>query len=492
MPVTEPNIQSNLGVSTRQVGGFAAVGFLAFSEVTSGMLQSWYIPLIPQIGQRLAVNPAQLNWVLASYLLSTVICVPVLAKLGDKYGHRRMVLFVLGTVTIGTIITAAAPSFGIFLLGRIIQGTLGALLPLEFAILRERAGASAGRAIGILVGCLGGGGAAGTLLVGILGTHANLTIALYLPAALTMASLATIAMFVPETTTRATGSIDWTGAALLGTGLAAFLVGISNGSKLGWTSTTTLMAIGGGLALLVVFVVTEKKISSPLVDLTLLTKGGVGFLLGLTALFGLQFYGAATVTALYFASKPEIVGYGFGLDSMGIGLAITPVPFALMIASSLADSLAQRIGTRAVLQISAVLISIWFGGLIVFRHSLTGFISMGLIGGTGVGLFIALLPALVISRARPQDSGIAGALYNTSRTVAGATAGAVFTAIMSGMVISGSKIPSETAFIAVWSVCIGVGVFIFVLAPFLNKLGGKAYQPEPTEQLIDLPVRESS
>ncbi|MFD9682849.1 MFS transporter [Rhodococcus sp. NPDC059969] len=490
--MTEPNVQSKLGPSARQVGGFAAVGFLAFSEVTSGMLQSWYIPLIPQIGQRLDVNPAQLNWVMASYLLSTVICVPILAKLGDRYGHRRMVLFVLGTVTIGTIITVVAPSFGIFLLGRIIQGTLGALLPLEFAILRERAGASSGRAIGILVGCLGAGGAAGTLLVGVLGAHADLTLGLLVPAALTLASLATIAMFVPETTTRATGSIDWTGAALLGTGLAAVLVGISNGSKLGWTSPTTLMAIGGGLALLVAFVAMEKRISSPLVDLNLLTKGGVGFLLGLTALFGLQFYGAATVSTLYFASKPEIVGYGFGLDSMGIGLAITPVPIALMISSSLADSLAQRIGARTVLQMSAVLISIWFGGLIVFRHSLTGFISMGVIGGIGIGLFVALLPALVISRARPEDSGIAGALYNTSRTVAGAAAGAMCAAIMSGMVISGSKIPSETAFLTIWSACIGVSVLIFVLVPFLNKLGGKAHQPEPTEQLIDIPAREAS
>ncbi|MFD6515133.1 MFS transporter [Rhodococcus sp. NPDC060176] len=490
--MTEPNVQSNLAMSTRQVGGLAAVGFLAFSEVTSGMLQSWYIPLLPQIGQRLEITPAQLNWVLASYLLSTVICVPVLAKLGDKYGHRRLVLIVLGAVSAGTIITAVAPSFGIFLLGRIIQGTLGALLPLELAILRERAGASSGRAIGILVGCLGAGGAAGTLLVGLLGTHANLTVTLFVPVALALASLVTIAMFVPETSARTEGSIDWTGAALLGTGLAAFLVGISNGSKLGWTSPTTLMATGVGLALLVAFFVMEKKISSPLVDLTLLTKGGVGFLLLLTGLFGLQFYGAATVSALYFASKPDIVGYGFGLDSMGIALAITPVPLALMVSSSLADSLARRLGIRTVLQISALLISIWFVGLIAFRHNLTGFISMGLIGGIGIGLFVALLPALVISRARPEDSGIAGALYNTSRTVAGATAGAAFAAIMSGMVISGSKIPSETAFLTVWSVCIGVGVLIFLLVPFLDKLGGKAYQPELPKHVADIPVRESS
>lgn len=59
--MTEPNVQSSSVISPRQAGGLAAVGFLAFSEVTSGMLQSWYIPLIPKIGQRLDVNPAQLT-----------------------------------------------------------------------------------------------------------------------------------------------------------------------------------------------------------------------------------------------------------------------------------------------------------------------------------------------------------------------------------------------------------------------------------------------
>lgn len=490
--MTEPNIQSNFAMSPHRSGGFAAVGFLAFSEVTSGMLQSWYIPLLPHIGQKLTVNPAQLNWVLAAYLLSTVICVPLLAKLGDKYGHRRMVLIVLGSVTVGTILTAAAPSFGIFLLGRVIQGSLGALLPLELAILRERAGADTGRAIGILVGCLGAGGAAGTLLVGLLGTKVDPTLALFIPAALTLTSLVCIALFVPETSTRATGSIDWTGAALLGTGLAAFLVGISNGNKVGWTSTTTLMTIGGGSALLVAFVAAEKRINTPLVDLSLLTKGGVGFLLGLTSIFGVQFYGAAIVSALYYAAKPDIVGYGFGLDSMGIALAISPVPLALMISSSFADSISRRVGTRMTLQISSLLIGIWFCGLIAFRHNLSAFISMGIIGGIGTGIFVALLPALVISRARPEDSAIAGALYNTSRTMAGAIAGAAFAAIMSGMLISGSKIPSESAFVTIWAVCIGICVLIFALVPFLNKLGGKAYQPESPEQVIDHPVRESS
>ncbi|WP_287161543.1 MFS transporter [Rhodococcus sp. (in: high G+C Gram-positive bacteria)] len=490
--MTDQKTQSGLSASTVHRGAFAVIGFLAASELTSGLIQTWYIPLLGQIGQKFTANPAQLNWVQASYLLSTVVCVPLLAKLGDKYGHRRMVLIVLGTVTVGTVMTALAPSFGIFLLGRIIQGTLGALLPLELAILRERAGAGAGRAIGILVGCLGAGGAIGTLLAGILGTNANLTLVLLLPAVLALASLVLIAYFVPETSSRTTGSIDWIGAALLGVGLAVFLVGISNGNKLGWTSTTTLMTIGGGAVLLVAFVATEKKISTPLVDLSLLTKGGVGFLLGLTSIFGVQFYGSAAVAALYYSAKPDIVGYGFGLDSMGIALAISPAPLALMISSSFADSFSRRVGTRTALQLSSLLIVVWFCGLIAFRHNLPAFISMGIIGGLGTGIFVALLPALVISRARPEDSAIAGALYNTSRTMAGAIAGAAFAAIMSGMLMSGSKIPSESAFITIWAVCIGVCVLIFALVPFLNKLGGKAYQPESPEQVIDHPVRESS
>ncbi|MGV8882317.1 MAG: MFS transporter [Rhodoglobus sp.] len=450
------------------------VGFLAVSEVTSGLLQSWFAPLLMGIGAKLEVNPAQLNWVIAAYLLSTVVCVPLLAKFGDRFGHKRMVLFVLGIVMVGTIVTVIAPNFFVFILGRVIQGALGALLPLEIAIVRERAGAQAGRAIGLLVGCLGGGAAAGTLLSGFLGGMFDVSLVLGLPIVLLLISFVLIALFVPETAARSEGRIDWVGATLLGAGLGLSLYGVSNGNSWGWTQPMTLGCIGVGVVLIVAFFTLQTKIKSPLIDVSLITKGGVGFLLLLTFFFGMQFYGSGAVNALYLSADPTTVGYGFGLAPFGVALGITPGPLALMFGASVSDAISRKIGQSGTLYLAAALVVTWFIGLIVFRTELVPFVLMGFVGGFGTGMFVSLMPSMIVSRAPHNSSGIAGAFYNTARTLSGAVAGAIFAAVMSGMFLPDSTIPAEGAFVSVWSICIGVTALVVLALPFLKRFGGTA------------------
>jgi MFS family permease len=211
-----------------------AVGFLVVMELGSGMLQGWYPVLLAAIGTEFGVGAAQLNWVSAAYMLATVVCVPILAKLGDRYGHKRLLLISTALVAIGSIVVAVAPTFEIFLLGRALQAPLAAFLPLEFAIVRDRDEKSAGRSIGKLVGALTFGAAIGSLGSGLLfGAIGDLRVVLWLPAIFLLICVPVVAFLVPETTVRATGRTDWLGASLLGIGLLAALGGISNASAWG-------------------------------------------------------------------------------------------------------------------------------------------------------------------------------------------------------------------------------------------------------------------
>src|SRR4051794_34259365 len=130
------------------------VGFLLVLEFASGLTQGWLSPLLPSILQRYDTTAANLNWVNAVFLLSSAVCVPLMSKLGDLFGHRRLLTVAVASVAAGSVLVAVAPTFGVLLLGRAIQGPLLAFLSLEFAIVRERAGRQAGRAIGLLVGAL--------------------------------------------------------------------------------------------------------------------------------------------------------------------------------------------------------------------------------------------------------------------------------------------------------------------------------------------------
>src|SRR5688572_23942967 len=112
------------------------VRLLVLLEVTSGFLQFGLVPLLPAIGDRLAVSDAGLSWLMAEHLLAAAVCVPVLGRLGDRHGYRRMLRVSVVLVAAGTLLVALAPSFPLLMAGRAVQGPLAALLPLEIALLR--------------------------------------------------------------------------------------------------------------------------------------------------------------------------------------------------------------------------------------------------------------------------------------------------------------------------------------------------------------------
>ena len=111
-----------------------------------------------------------------------------------------MLVVASGLVTVGAVLVAVAPTFGVLLLGRALQGPLMAFLPLEFAIVRERAGDRAGRAIGLLLGALAVGGSLALLLAGVLREHLSLGATLWVPAVVLAVTVPVTALLVPETT----------------------------------------------------------------------------------------------------------------------------------------------------------------------------------------------------------------------------------------------------------------------------------------------------
>ena len=151
---------------------FGLVGYLFLVELVSGVLQGYYVPLIPDLVEHLGIRDADFNWFEAAQLLLSAIVVPILAKLGDMYGHKRILL-------ISTVLTAAATwwlaftgDFTSFLIAWALQGFYVVWLPLEVALIFDRGrvtgrGASQTRRAagylvvaleaGAIIGALGGG-----------------------------------------------------------------------------------------------------------------------------------------------------------------------------------------------------------------------------------------------------------------------------------------------------------------------------------------------
>src|SRR3954467_13357525 len=169
---------------------FGLVGFLFLVELTSGIMQGYYLPLATQIAGHIGTNTADYNWTEAAQLLLSALVVPVLAKLGDMFGHKRILL-------ISTVLTAGASwwlafagDFTTFLIAWALQGFYVVWLPLEVALIFDRgrrtsSGASqTRRAAGLLVVALELGAILGALGSSVVfgAFNGDVTLTLFVPA----------------------------------------------------------------------------------------------------------------------------------------------------------------------------------------------------------------------------------------------------------------------------------------------------------------------
>ena len=117
---------------------FSLVGYLFLVELTSGILQGFYVPLIPNIVSHLSIHDGDFNWFEAAQLLLSAIVVPVFSKLGDMYGHKRILLVTTALTAGATWWLAVAADFTTFLIAWSLQAFYVVWLPLEVALIFDR------------------------------------------------------------------------------------------------------------------------------------------------------------------------------------------------------------------------------------------------------------------------------------------------------------------------------------------------------------------
>src|ERR1700710_1011211 len=188
-----------------------AAGVAAFA-----LLQSLVTPVLPTIQVALGTTQSNVTWVLTAYLLSASIFTPILGRLGDMTGKKRMFVVALGALTVGCLISALATSLPIMILGRVIQGVGGGVLPLAFGIIRaEFPNDKVPGAVGTVAALTSVGGGIGIVLAGPIVDLTDYHWLFWFP--LIMLILAGIAahFLVPESLVKSRGQINWLTALLL-------------------------------------------------------------------------------------------------------------------------------------------------------------------------------------------------------------------------------------------------------------------------------------
>lgn len=448
----------------------AVVLVLGLAAMVVSMMQTLVVPILGIIADDLQATTANVSWVTTATLLSAAVFTPLLGRFGDQHGKKRTLVGVLLVMIAGSVLAATTTSLTWLIVGRVMQGAATAIFPLALSILREEIKPEKlPGAMALVSGTLAFGSGLALVGAGLLtqGSDPDYHHVFWLAVVLAVVALAGVWFAVPASRATTGGRTDWLGAVTLGALLVLLLLPVSQGHEWGWTSGRTLGSFAGAVVMAVVWVVTERRVEEPMVDMKMFAHRPVLFtnLAGLFLGFAMfaQFIGVS-----YLVQIPEdLAGYGFGASVLGASVVyLLPTTLVSLVGSQFGGVLVRRLGARVTLAAGACFGVLGFLWLTVAHDTTASVIGAGMVIGLAISFGYAAMPALIVASVPAHQSGIANGINSISRSVGSAVASAVITSLLASKTIAlpggMPQLPQESQFTMSFAIA-GVA-FVLVLA----------------------------
>jgi MFS family permease len=458
---------------------FSLVGFLFLVELTSGILQGFYVPLIPDLVDHLQIRDGDFNWFEAGGLLLSAIIVPVFSKLGDMYGHKRMLLVSTALTAGATWWLAVTGDFWSFLAAWSLQSFYVVWLPLEVALIFDRgrrtntAASQTRRAAGFLVVALEAGA-----IIGALGASqvfrafgGDVMLTLFVPAVAVTLVFFAILFGVPESEPLPGRSLDVVGFVLLSLGLIVITAGLAllreEPDAMGLAAV--IGCIVAGLAILYGFGRWVLKHPDPAIDLRVMRQPSMWPVLVTAGLFGISVLGAQAPLTTYAGTDPAL-GYGLGLESGARSILIGVYLVSMIVGALVFSAVSKRLTPRLALILATAFVALGYLLFLPFHLEVWQVVMNMAIAGIGSGALVAALPAAAAAAAPRGQTGIAAGMTNTTKTIGGAFASAIFGVVLVSGVTGDATAAPLAGYMTVWAIC-GIGALVaMVLLFFVPKL----------------------
>jgi MFS family permease len=441
----------------------AIVVVVAVAAGVAAMTQTLVVPLLGELPRLLDAGTAGTSWVVTAALLSGAVTSPIVGRLGDLYGKRRLVMIVLGLVAVGSLLCAVADSLPPMIVGRALQGVGMSIVPLGISLLRDVLSPQrVGSSIALTSSVLGVGAALGLPVAATVVQLGNWHLLFWGIGVLTVLIGALVAWLVPSAPGLARGRFDFIGAVGLAGGLTALLLAIAHGGEWGWSSATTLALLAGSGAALVLWGAWERRVTDPLINLSTASRRPVLLVNIASVVVGFAMF-AQTLIVPQLLQLPVVTGYGLGHSMLQASLWMLPAGVAMMSASPVAARLSAAHGPKRSLMLGTVLIGLGYVACLAWMDSTIGLVAGTVVTNAGVGFAYGAMPALLMTAVSPAMTGAANGFNTLMRSigssVSGAVVGVIFTELNAP--VGGVAVPLRDAFVLV--VVIGVAGSIVAL-----------------------------
>jgi EmrB/QacA subfamily drug resistance transporter len=446
---------------------------LGTAALSFALAQTSLIPAIGDLIKTFHTDAAGVAWTLTGYLLSAAVCTPLLGRLGDMFGKRRMLVIALALFAAGNLVSALGNSLEVIVAGRVLQGAGGGIFPLCFGIVRDEFPAERVRSsIGLISATAGIGGGLGLVMGGLLVDHLSYHWIFWVGAA--VAALAALAaqLLIPESPVRTPGRVDVRGAVILGVGLALPLYAIAEANKWGWGSVKTLGLIAAGLVVLAVWVAIERRTDDPLADIPTLTRPPVLMTNIATLLTGFGMFGSFILIP-QLAEAPASTGYGFGASATEAGLLMVPGSVTMLLSGPLSGVLGNRFGSKIPLALGGLVSAIGLLLLSLAHGSQTEVLIFAIVMFSGIGLAFAAMPNLIVDAVPQHQTGEATGFNALVRSVGSSLGSQVSASILAGSIVAGG-LPSDGSFKTAFAISAGVALVAGAMALLIPIARGQA------------------
>lgn len=430
------------------VAGFAVApwrGLIMAAVLVNSTFETMLVPALPLIRKELFLTPAQAAWVFSAFLLTAAVSLPIIGKLGDIHGPRRVLSAVFIAITVGVLLPAASRSYPALLAGQALQGLGMSLIPLGVALLRSGDGVSNVRSAPLL-SAAAVSTAAGLFLAGIVLRMASYQ-ALYWGALLPNAIIATASMIVLQRQDGARQAVpglpgvDWLGGLLLGGALLFLLVGIDLAGSVGWERRQVigLLVLASGLATL--FIWRCQRVGEPLIEIGLLRVRSINRVAVVQLFSGFGTFATFVLVPILIQSPIETGG--LARDASTASYTLAPFGICCVVGPMFVSPLRSRFGVPFVMAIGSIA-AVAGPGLLSVGGNLTVLAFATGVLGFGIGMLVTQSFDLVGSTVPQHQVGSVGSLVFVLKMVGAALGGQAAVGLM-GVVPSAAGFQRATA-----------------------------------------------
>ncbi|MDG3014506.1 MFS transporter [Speluncibacter jeojiensis] len=427
---------------------------------------------LPQISANF--HTTQSAWLLTSFLLLGAVTSPLIGRLADTHGKRKLLLWCIGLAAVGSLLSALASSFAILVVGRALTGMLSPTVFLVYTLIRDVfPPRTVAMSVSVSISGMGLVAIPAPFLAGWLIDNFGFRSLFWFTLICLVVLAPVIMLTTDESPVRLSSRLDWVGAVLLGLGLAGVLMAVSFGPDWGWTDASTVAYLVGGLVLMGAWLVSARRVKQPLIDTRLLMNRPVA----LTALASGLVYGAIAVFTIvlpFMAMSPSELGlgYGFGVDAEGFAYLQAPLAAATVLGGVVVGRLVKRVDPRVLMVVGLGLMAVG-AAVTALSHGNEGMVIVfGAIVGLGTGIGYASTPNLLLTVVPQSLQATTGALASVSQNVLPAVMPVIAFAVLNShiaTVLQGQAFYSDTGISIGYLIAAGTAVVGVVAALALPR-----------------------